>query len=153
MKTRTEEKFFCACDDATMRAEYGPFQTAEEAEKQARMLGWSWVVCYTHVMVFDKTVDVKTAYYEIGSAPLGQVALRDTMKRPGDPRRWNAHQDENDMAQRRKCPACREGTCTAHRPDTRLAARPFDTSPVRPMSAAEMKEFASLEEQMREPAK
>jgi hypothetical protein len=153
METRSEEKFYCACDGSeALRAEYGPFQTREEAEEQARMLGWTWVVCYTHVMVYDKIVDVKTAYYEIeqGRVPLRDATMRDTMKRPDDPRRFmlDIRQQAMQQQQQRKCPSCQEGTCTEHKPDTRLAQKPFDESPVTPMSAADAAFFASLEKQM-----
>jgi ribosomal protein S27AE len=131
METRSEEKFFCAVDSTEPNhAEYGPFQTAEEAEEQARIFGWRWVVCYTHVLVFEKIVDVKTRYYEIEASPFEKLPEG-----------------------RRKCPSCQDGTCTSHKPDTRLRQQPFDTSPVKPLSAAEAKEFAFLEQQMKEPPK
>src|SRR5271157_4498121 len=159
METRSEEKHFCASESGEpCSAEYGPFKTAEEAEEQARIFGWSWVVCYTHVLVFDKIVDVKTRYYEIDTSDdpalkghLGR-SLADAMKGPDDPRRFLNDIRQQAMAPR-KCAKCREGSCTEHRPDTRLAPapqEPFDTSPVKQMSAADAAFFASLEKQMKE---
>jgi len=159
METRSEEKHFCASESGEpCSAEYGPFKTAEEAEEQARIFGWSWIVCYTHVLVFDKIVDVKTRYYEIDTSDdpalkghLGR-SLADTMKGSDDPRRFLNDIRQQAMAPR-KCAKCREGLCNEHRPDTRFRQQPFDTSPVKQMSAADAAFFASLEKQMKEPTK
>jgi translation initiation factor IF-1 len=84
----TEERYFMACesDEEKLRAEYGPFKTAEEAEKQARILGWHWVLVYVHIMEGDTVVDVKTRFYQLDDAPIDgrhrqQVMDLETLRR------------------------------------------------------------------------
>jgi hypothetical protein len=43
------ERFFMAADtDNEFGAQYGPFSTAEEAEREMCRLGWKWLLVYTH---------------------------------------------------------------------------------------------------------
>ena len=60
------EKFFMACDaDNEQAAQYGPFNTSEEAEHHMLRLGWDWVVVYTHTLdEFGTILDVKTRFYQ-----------------------------------------------------------------------------------------
>lgn len=64
---RTTEKYYMACDSSQegLRAEYGPFTTSGQAEREARKLGWNWVVVYTHIVIDDAIVDVKSRFYEL----------------------------------------------------------------------------------------
>jgi hypothetical protein len=59
------EKLFMACADGVEGAEqYGPFNTAEEAETQTLRLGWDWVCVTTHTVdEFGTVMDVKTRFY------------------------------------------------------------------------------------------
>ena len=65
-----KEKLFMACDraESVSRAEFGPFRTAKDAEKQAEMLGWRYIMCYTHTVdaATDEVLEVVFRCYEIG---------------------------------------------------------------------------------------
>lgn len=75
-----EERFFMACDaDQQMRAEYGPFKTAEEAEKYARQMGWGWVLVYLHILNGDTVVEVKTRFYQLDSEPWDIDMIREKL--------------------------------------------------------------------------
>jgi hypothetical protein len=81
----TEERFFMACDSDALqlRAEYGPFKTAAEAEEQSKILGWHWVLVYVHIMEGDVIVDVKTRFYQLDEAPLMDLeTLRSKLTQP-----------------------------------------------------------------------
>ena|ERR1035437_469879 len=46
------ERIWMACDSADdLHAEYGPFGTREEAETQARIIDFRWVICITTVLL------------------------------------------------------------------------------------------------------
>jgi hypothetical protein len=80
-----------ACDANDEKAgQCGPYKTAEEAEHQARTLGWGWVLVYTHVLDKNGTItDVTKRFYQPTTYPLrtpGQVeALRHNLSTPDPP--------------------------------------------------------------------
>lgn len=50
--------FWMACDStADLRAEYGPFQTREEAETEARKLGFKYLLRYEHILGADEEIE------------------------------------------------------------------------------------------------
>jgi len=72
-----KEKLFMACDraESVSRAEFGPFRTAKDAEKQAEMLGWRYIMCYTHTVdaATDEVLEVVFRCYEIGGPAADNV--------------------------------------------------------------------------------
>jgi len=81
----------CAAKDEQAE-QSGPFKTAEEAEAQARKLGWSWVLVYTHALDDYGTItDVTKRFYQ-PTVPLRTpeelAALRHNLRTP-DPRPLN----------------------------------------------------------------
>jgi hypothetical protein len=76
-----QEFFWMACDSIeSARAEYGPFSTREEAELQARRLGFGYLLRYEHLLGEDDQIeDVRTVFLEIqppASTPLAQWHTR-----------------------------------------------------------------------------
>jgi hypothetical protein len=58
------EKYFWASEADNDEAEqYGPFNTAEEAETQALRLGWEWVAIHT-VDEFGTFLDTPSRFYQ-----------------------------------------------------------------------------------------
>ena len=46
-----KEVFWMACDSTEqLRAEYGPFRTRDEAEAEARKLGFGYLLRYEHLI-------------------------------------------------------------------------------------------------------
>src|SRR5271154_2838149 len=65
-RTDVEERLYMAVDtDDEKGAMFGPFLTASNAEKQARMLGWKWVLVYVNTVENGKVVGVKTRFYQL----------------------------------------------------------------------------------------
>ena len=50
--------FWMACDSTEqLRAEYGPFHTREEAEVEARKLGFGYLLRYEHIVGPDEEIE------------------------------------------------------------------------------------------------
>jgi len=69
-RVKRKETFWMACDSTEqLRAEYGPFRTREEAEAQARNLGFEFLLRYEHVLSEEeKIVEVHTVFVELPAA-------------------------------------------------------------------------------------
>ena len=53
-----KEIFWMACDSTEqLRAEYGPFHTREEAEREARNLGFGYLLRYEHLLGPDEEIE------------------------------------------------------------------------------------------------
>ena len=65
-----KETFWMACDSTEqLRAEYGPFHTREEAEKEARKLGFSFLLRYEHVIGDNDDIqEVRCIFIELNPA-------------------------------------------------------------------------------------
>lgn len=63
--------FWMACDSIDqLRAEYGPFQTREEAEAEARKLGFGYLLRYEHIVgENDEIEEVRCVFLELPNAP------------------------------------------------------------------------------------
>ncbi len=59
--------FWMACDSTEqLRAEYGPFQTREEAEVEARKLGFGYLLRYEHILGPDEEIEeVRCVFIEL----------------------------------------------------------------------------------------
>jgi hypothetical protein len=70
-----KETFWMACDSTEqLRAEYGPFHTRAEAEKEARKLGFSFLLRYEHVIGDNDDIkEVRCIFIEL---PAGPVPVR-----------------------------------------------------------------------------
>jgi hypothetical protein len=68
-----KEIFWMACDSTeTLRAEYGPFHTREEAEAEARKLGFGYLLRYEHVLGPDEKIEeVRCVFIELQDTQLG----------------------------------------------------------------------------------
>ena len=64
--------FWMACDSTEqLRAEYGPFHTREEAECEARKLGFGYLLRYEHILGPDDEIEeVRCVFIELPDAPL-----------------------------------------------------------------------------------
>jgi hypothetical protein len=62
-----KENFWMACDSTEqLRAEYGPFQTRNEAEREARRLGFGYLLRYEHVIGDDDDIkEVRCVFLEL----------------------------------------------------------------------------------------
>lgn len=62
-----KETFWMACDSIEqLRAEYGPFRTRAEAEREARKLGFGYVLRYEHVLDENETIlEVRCIFIEL----------------------------------------------------------------------------------------
>jgi hypothetical protein len=69
-----KESFWMACDSTEqLRAEYGPFQTRNEAEREARRLGFGYLLRYEHFIGDDDDIkEVRCVFLELSDVP-GQV--------------------------------------------------------------------------------
>lgn len=70
-----KETFWMACDSTEqLRAEYGPFQTRNEAETEARKLGFGYLLRYEHIIgENDEIQEVRCIFLELpvsAAAPL-----------------------------------------------------------------------------------
>ena len=63
--------FWMACDSTEqLRAEYGPFHTKEEAETQARKLGFGYLLRYEHILDQDEEIkEVRCVFIELQDIP------------------------------------------------------------------------------------
>jgi hypothetical protein len=59
--------FWMACDSTEqLRAEYGPFHTREEAEREARKLGFGYLLRYEHILGDDDEIEeVRCVFVEL----------------------------------------------------------------------------------------
>ena len=71
----TVKKIFKACmGTSSVSEQFGPFETAEEAEMHARRLGWNWVLAETRTLdEFGTILDVKQRYYSIRASMARQM--------------------------------------------------------------------------------
>ena len=62
-----KDTFWMACDSTEqLRAEYGPFHTREEAEVEARKLGFRYLLRYEHTLGPDQEIEeVKCVFLEL----------------------------------------------------------------------------------------
>ncbi len=62
--------FWMACDSTEqLRAEYGPFHTREEAETEARKLGFGYLLRYEHILGPDEEIqEVRCVFLELQDA-------------------------------------------------------------------------------------
>ena len=65
-----KEVFWMACDSIEqLRAEYGPFHTRQEAELEARKLGFGFLLRYEHILdANDEIQDVRCVFLELPGA-------------------------------------------------------------------------------------
>ena len=71
--------FWMACDSTEqLRAEYGPFHTRDEAEIEARKLGFGYLLRYEHILgPNDEIEEVRCVFIEL---PPGSIVLRPVRK-------------------------------------------------------------------------
>ena len=62
-----KDTFWMACDSTEqLRAEYGPFHTREEAEVEARKLGFGYLLRYEHILGPDEEIEeVRCVFVEL----------------------------------------------------------------------------------------
>ena len=62
-----KDTFWMACDSTEqLRAEYGPFHTREEAEIEARKLGFGYLLSYEHILGPDEEIEeVRCVFIEL----------------------------------------------------------------------------------------
>ena len=67
--------FWMACDSTEqLRAEYGPFHTREEAEIEARKLGFGYLLRYEHILGPDDEIEEVRCVF---------IELQDSVPKPG----------------------------------------------------------------------
>jgi hypothetical protein len=73
-----KESFWMACDSTEqLRAEYGPFQTRNEAEREARRLGFGYLLRYEHFIGEDDDIkEVRCVFLELSDTPGHEENLR-----------------------------------------------------------------------------
>jgi hypothetical protein len=66
-----KDTFWMACDSTEqLRAEYGPFHTREEAETEARKLGFGYLLRYEHILGADEEIEeVRCVFVELQDTP------------------------------------------------------------------------------------
>jgi hypothetical protein len=62
-----KETFWMACDSTEqLRAEFGPFQTRAEAEREARKLGFGYLLRYEHIIGDNEDIkEVRCIFIEL----------------------------------------------------------------------------------------
>lgn len=67
-----KEIFWMACDSTEqLRAEYGPFHTRAEAEREARRLGFALILRYEHILGDNQEIqEVRCIFIELPSGPV-----------------------------------------------------------------------------------
>jgi hypothetical protein len=74
-----KDTFWMACDSTEqLRAEYGPFHTREEAEVEARKLGFGYLLRYEHILGPDEEIEeVRCVFIELQDvqAPLRAAVI------------------------------------------------------------------------------
>jgi hypothetical protein len=85
-----KDVFWMACDSTEqLRAEYGPFHTREEAEAEARKLGFRYLLRYEHILGSDDEIEeVRCVFLELRDAELQDTELQDheSQNAPSAPR-------------------------------------------------------------------
>jgi hypothetical protein len=78
-----KDVFWMACDSTEqLRAEYGPFHTREEAEAEARKLGFKYLLRYEHILGSDDEIEeVRCVFLELQGTDLRDIELQDTESR------------------------------------------------------------------------
>lgn len=73
-----KETFWMACDSTEqLRAEYGPFRTRDEAETEARKLGFGFLLRYEHVIGENEDIqEVRCIFIELPVAAVTRVIRR-----------------------------------------------------------------------------
>ena len=73
-----KETFWMACDSTeALRAEYGPFYTREEAEGEARKLGFGFLLRYEHLLGENEQIqDVRCIFVELAEPSAAAVVSR-----------------------------------------------------------------------------
>jgi len=63
--------FWMACDSTEqLRAEYGPFHTREEAEAEARKMGFGYLLRYEHILGPNEEIEeVRCVFVELQDVP------------------------------------------------------------------------------------
>jgi hypothetical protein len=77
-----KETFWMACDSTEqLRAEYGPFHTRSEAEREAKKLGFGYLLRYEHLMNANEEIEeVRCIFIELpGAVPVGEEAALVTL--------------------------------------------------------------------------
>jgi len=66
-RMNSKDTFWMACDSTEqLRAEYGPFHTREEAEREARKLGFGYLLRYEHIIGEDDEIEeVRCVFVEL----------------------------------------------------------------------------------------
>jgi hypothetical protein len=72
-----KEIFWMACDSTEqLRAEYGPFHTRNEAELEARKLGFGFLLRYEHVIGETEDIqEVRCIFIELQQSPAAAVRI------------------------------------------------------------------------------
>ena len=74
-----KDVFWMACDSTEqLRAEYGPFHTREEAEVEARKLGFGYLLRYEHILNPEGEIEeVRCVFLELPDMELRDTELQD----------------------------------------------------------------------------
>jgi hypothetical protein len=69
-----KETFWMACDSTEqLRAEYGPFHTRQEAEAEARKLGFLYLLRYEHLLDENEEIqEVRCVFIELSGVVAGE---------------------------------------------------------------------------------
>jgi hypothetical protein len=69
-----KETFWMACDSTEqLRAEYGPFHTRDQAEAEARSLGFSYLLRYEHILDENEAIqEVRCIFIELDGEPAAE---------------------------------------------------------------------------------
>jgi len=81
-----KDVFWMACDSTEqLRAEYGPFHTREEAELEARKLGFGYLLRYEHILSPDDEIEeVRCIFVELQNEELQDAPFsRQHVAKPG----------------------------------------------------------------------
>src|SRR5215471_1274589 len=72
------ETFWMACDSTEqLRAEFGPFQTRAEAEREAKKLGFGYLLRYEHVIGDNEDIkEVRCIFIELDPNAQKQKQVR-----------------------------------------------------------------------------
>jgi hypothetical protein len=73
-----KETFWMACDSTEqLRAEYGPFHTRDEAEMEARKLGFNFLLRYEHLIGDNEDIqEVRCIFIELQDGPEAKRVIR-----------------------------------------------------------------------------
>jgi hypothetical protein len=73
-----KETFWMACDSTEqLRAEYGPFHTRNEAELEARKLGFNFLLRYEHIIGENEDIqEVRCIFIELQEQPEAKRVIR-----------------------------------------------------------------------------